>query len=265
MGTAPHAGSRTAATGAWPSVEHHPITRLLDGGWFETWLRESRPEDRIVAYADKRARQRLVSLDDRFASWRRRHPGWDGDAEAEVRRRAGRLEEVVCEAAGVPGGGPPAALDGRRLQGRGSAMSPAAPPSVALLWGDDDLATARAVDGIAAAHAAGSGIPLERWEVRGDAGAATDLIGQIVERLSTPVMFGGGTMAVVNNVGPLLRRNDHRDALFGAIGTLAPGNAICFVEATPSGTKAVPRSASPTRSPPPAGSCASFARPRAVG
>jgi HD domain len=85
-----------------PSVEHHPITRLLDGGWFETWLRESRPEDRIVAYADKRARQRLVSLDDRFASWRRRHPGgWEGDAAADVRRRAGQLEEVVCEAAGV--------------------------------------------------------------------------------------------------------------------------------------------------------------------
>ena len=120
-------------------------------------------------------------------------------------------------------------------------MSPAAPPSVALLWGDDDLATARAVDAIAAAHAAGSDIPLERWEVRGDAGAAGDVIGQIVERLSTPVMFGGGTMAVVSNVGPLLRRTDHRDALFGAIGILAPGNAICFVEATPSGTKAVPQ------------------------
>ena len=83
------------------SVEDHPITRLLDGGWFETWLRESRPEDRIVAYADKRARQRLVSLDERFASWRRRHSGWDGDATADVRRRAGQLEEVVCEAAGV--------------------------------------------------------------------------------------------------------------------------------------------------------------------
>jgi len=54
-------------------------------------------------------------------------------------------------------------------------MSPAAPPSVALLWGDDDLATARAVDAIAAAHAAGSGIPLERWEVRGDAGFSASL------------------------------------------------------------------------------------------
>ena len=166
-----------------------------------------------------------------------------GTATPRPRSAAGRQARGgrVRGGRGPPGGGPAAALDGRRLQGRGSAMSPAAPPSVALLWGDDDLATARAVDGIAAAHAAGSGIPLERWEVRGDAGAATDLIGQIVERLSTPVMFGGGTMAVVNNVGPLLRRNDHRDALFGAIGTLAPGNAICFVEATPSGTKAVPQ------------------------
>ena len=84
-----------------PSVENHPITRLLDGDWFEMWLRESRPEDRIVAYADKRARQRLVSLDHRFASWRRRHGGWEGDAAIEVRRRAGKLEEIVCDAAGV--------------------------------------------------------------------------------------------------------------------------------------------------------------------
>ena len=92
----------------------------------------------------------------------------DGRAPACRQARGGRLRG----GRGPPGGGPTAALDGRRVQGRGSAMSPAAPPSVALLWGDDDLATARAVDGIAAAHAAGSGIPLERWEVRGDTGPA---------------------------------------------------------------------------------------------
>ena len=103
-----------------PAVEDHTITRTLDGAWFETWLRESRPEDRIVAYADRRARQRLVSVDDRFATWRRRHPGsWDADTEGDVRRRAGRLEDVVCEAAGdPPGGGAAPALDGRRVQGR---------------------------------------------------------------------------------------------------------------------------------------------------
>jgi hypothetical protein len=84
-----------------PAVEHHPVTRLLDGAWFEAWLNSSRAEDRIVAYADKRARQRLVSLDDRFASWRRRHRGWDDDAADDVRQRAGRLEAIVCEAAGL--------------------------------------------------------------------------------------------------------------------------------------------------------------------
>ena len=34
-----------------PAVEHHPVTRLLDGAWFDAWLRGSRLEDRIVAYA----------------------------------------------------------------------------------------------------------------------------------------------------------------------------------------------------------------------
>jgi putative nucleotidyltransferase with HDIG domain len=85
-----------------PAVEHHPVTRLRDGAWFDAWLDESRAEDRIVAYADKRAQQRLVTLDARFGTWRRRHPvRWNDDVVAEVRRRAGRLEATVCEAAGV--------------------------------------------------------------------------------------------------------------------------------------------------------------------
>ena len=73
-----------------------------------------------MAYADKRARQRIVSLDERFASWRRRHQGWDGDAAAEVRRRAGKLEEIVCEAAGIR----PEAV--RRLRWTAAALNAAA-------------------------------------------------------------------------------------------------------------------------------------------
>jgi hypothetical protein len=104
-----------------PAVEDHTITRTLDGHWFDAWLSKSRPEDRIVAYADRRARQRLVSLDDRFATWRRRHPGtWEDDVEAEVRRRAVRLEAVVCEAAGIR----PDAV--RRLRWTAAAFSAAA-------------------------------------------------------------------------------------------------------------------------------------------
>ena len=84
------------------AVEHHPVTRLRDGAWFQAWLDESRPEDRIVAYADKRAEQRLVALDTRFAGWRRRHGAtWGDDAVIEVRKRADRLETIVCEAAGI--------------------------------------------------------------------------------------------------------------------------------------------------------------------
>ena len=84
------------------AVEDHPVTRLRDGDWFDSWLEGSRPEDRIVAYADKRAQQRLVSLDERFRTWRRRHPvKWDDAAVREVRRRADRLEQSVCEAAGI--------------------------------------------------------------------------------------------------------------------------------------------------------------------
>jgi DNA polymerase-3 subunit delta len=123
----------------------------------------------------------------------------------------------------------------------GERLMAAPPPSVALLWGDDELAATRAVDRIAEAHAAEGGVPLERWELRGDAASPADLVAQIVERLSTPVLFGGGTLAVVSNVGPLIRKNEHRDALVGALVTIAPGNAIAFVEATPSGTKAPPQ------------------------
>jgi hypothetical protein len=84
------------------AVEDHPVTRLRDGAWFESWLEGSRAEDRIVAYADKRAQQRLVSLDERFRGWRRRHPvKWDDDAVRDVRVRADRLERAVCEAAGI--------------------------------------------------------------------------------------------------------------------------------------------------------------------
>ena len=96
-----------------PLVADHPVTRLIDGEWFERWLAEASPEARIVAYADKRAGQRLDVIDARFASWRRRHPpavgrgseaGWDEHTFAAVRGRAGRLEAAVCAAAGVEPG-----------------------------------------------------------------------------------------------------------------------------------------------------------------
>ena len=99
------------------SVASHPVTRLLDGERYRRWAAFASREERIVAYADKRAGQRLESMDARFASWRSRYPtGWaDMDLRA-VRARADRLETDVCRAAGV------APAEVRRLAWTGPAL-----------------------------------------------------------------------------------------------------------------------------------------------
>jgi hypothetical protein len=84
------------------AVAAHPVTRLVDGEAHRRWAAFASREERIVAYADKRAGQRLESMDERFASWRRRYPdGWDATTWQAVRVRAKRLEADVCRAAGI--------------------------------------------------------------------------------------------------------------------------------------------------------------------
>jgi hypothetical protein len=84
------------------AVAGHPVGRLLDGERFRRWAAFASHEERVVAYADKRARQRVVSLDERFASWRRNHPtGWTEVELRAVRARADRLEADVCRAGGI--------------------------------------------------------------------------------------------------------------------------------------------------------------------
>ena len=99
------------------AVAGHPVTRLADGDGYRRWAAFASREERIVAYADKRARQGLVSMDSRFATWRRRHPTDLDDAGLSViRSRADRLEADVCRAAGVAPG------DVRRLAWTGAAL-----------------------------------------------------------------------------------------------------------------------------------------------
>jgi len=84
------------------AVAGHPVTRLADGDVHRRWAAFASREERIVAYADKRAGQRLESMEARFASWRRRYPdGWDDATWRAVRARAERLEADVCRAAGI--------------------------------------------------------------------------------------------------------------------------------------------------------------------
>jgi putative nucleotidyltransferase with HDIG domain len=84
------------------AVASHPVSRLLDTDGSGRWAAFATREERIVAYADKRARQNRVSMDARFATWRRRHPtGWSEAQLRVIRSGADRLEADVCRAAGV--------------------------------------------------------------------------------------------------------------------------------------------------------------------
>jgi predicted hydrolase (HD superfamily) len=84
------------------AVAGHPVTRLADEARYRTWAAFASREERIVAYADKRAGQRLESMDARFSSWDKRYPaGWDQATATVVRARAARLEADVCRAAGI--------------------------------------------------------------------------------------------------------------------------------------------------------------------
>jgi HD superfamily phosphodiesterase len=99
----------------------HPVTRLVDEERYRRWAAFASREERVVAYADKRAGQRLESMAARFASWQRRYPGGWSAAEARaVLERARRLEADVCRAAAV------APEDVRRLAWTGPALKAAA-------------------------------------------------------------------------------------------------------------------------------------------
>jgi len=108
---------------------------------------------------------------------------------------------------------------------------------LAFFWGDDELSAARAVDRFEAALAAVSGAPMERWLLRGNRNASTSLIGDLHGRIATPVMFGGGTLAIVLNPGSLMVKADDRDAFLAAIGLVAPGNGLVVLDASDSGAR----------------------------
>ncbi len=82
-----------------PCVASHPVMRLVTPD-ADRWLERSTLEERIVAYADKRAAQRLGPVDARFRRWYRAHPGYAEGLRA-ARGRAALLERDVCDAAGV--------------------------------------------------------------------------------------------------------------------------------------------------------------------
>jgi DNA polymerase III delta subunit len=110
----------------------------------------------------------------------------------------------------------------------GRRMTVATTIALGYYRGDDTYALDRAADAIAERIAAAAGSPPERWRVT----ASETTAASIAERVATAPMFGGGTLAIVADPGPLVRTKDDRLALEGAIAALAPGNGLVFLEAS---------------------------------
>jgi DNA polymerase III delta subunit len=107
---------------------------------------------------------------------------------------------------------------------------------LAYFHGDDDLTIGRAVARFGSELADG-GESLERWDLRGNRNLATAQLGELQSRVATPVLFGGGTLAVVTNAGALTVKIEDRETLLGVIPLVAPGNALVVVEQAQSGAK----------------------------
>ena len=105
----------------------------------------------------------------------------------------------------------------------------AAAPAIRLgyYWGDDGFGIDQAARRVAERAAAEAGGPLERWRTTG-ADATPAVIG---ERIATATLFGGGTIVVVADPMPLIRSAEGREALEAILPTLAPGNALVFIDA----------------------------------
>ena len=125
--------------------------------------------------------------------------------------------------------------------------------ALAYLYGDDDLTIDRVIDKFATSLAEG-GAPLERWSLRGNRNAAPAQLAELHGRIATPVLFGGGTLAVVRNPGALMVRTEDREALLAIVPLAAAGNGLVIVDETASGAKAPVSRSWPRRSGPPAAS-----------
>jgi hypothetical protein len=114
------AGARWLAEHGYPELSEavgaHPVSRLGDDARYAEFITNASRETQIVAYADKRAAQRLEPMRRRFLRWEGRHPELAGSL-ARALERAEALEHEVCEGAGIA---PPAV---RRLRWVSAAMA----------------------------------------------------------------------------------------------------------------------------------------------
>jgi putative nucleotidyltransferase with HDIG domain len=110
----------------------HPVMRFNDPDAAE-WVVSGPIEERIVTYADKRATQRVVSLDQRFERWQRQHPRYS-DHLAHALKVARCLETSLCQTISMT------ATDVERLRWVDDAMARAKANGTLPDQGDDTTA-----------------------------------------------------------------------------------------------------------------------------
>lgn len=81
------------------AIALHPVMALAGAPSYDDWADRAGFEGRVVAYSDKRARQELISLDERFSEWHARYP--ESEPLRVAHDRARRLEKVICALAGL--------------------------------------------------------------------------------------------------------------------------------------------------------------------
>jgi DNA polymerase III delta subunit len=99
-------------------------------------------------------------------------------------------------------------------------------PILRYFRGGDGYALERAVVELVRHLERETGAAPDRWRTTG----AETAVDAVAERVATAPMFGGGTVAVVVDPGPLVRSKESREALERALLNVAPGNALVLVE-----------------------------------
>jgi DNA polymerase III delta subunit len=102
-------------------------------------------------------------------------------------------------------------------------MPPSAP--IGYYWGDDSYSVSHGPDALAA-RVAGDGPPLERMRL---SGASTNA-DEIMERVATATLFGGGTLVVVAEPAPLVASKALVAKMARVLESVATGNALAFLD-----------------------------------
>ena len=197
-----------------PAVAAHPVMELGYATTYHGWADRAGLAGRVVTYADKRARQDLITLDDRFARWHENYP--DSPKLDEAHARAHVLEIEICGLAGIT----PDEVGRHGLGRRGTRCRGLTwPTSGARTRGRSSAAGRDFRAGLEQA----AGQPFDIWRTSGEedeasaevtAGKRRDrVIDGVAEHLATSPMFSAGTIVVVRQPGSLLRETAARERL----------------------------------------------------